>query len=127
MDPSDLPDLQQRQTDRLPAPPLLLQDSAAHNTGAHAGVQDANFASILEVLLGPRHSAQLGDMLMSPAGLSSTAALLHGGLCSPGPAGNGREMAAGGGVLGIKRERSLPDAQEDLLIEQPGIKLPRVF
>jgi hypothetical protein len=34
---------------------------------------------------------------------------------------------AGGGVLGVKRERSLPDVQEDLLIEQPGIKLPRVF
>ena len=126
MDPSDLPDLQQRQTDRLPAPPPLLQDSGAHST-AHAGAHDANFASILEVLLGPRHSAQLGDMLMSPAGLSSTAALLYGGLCSPGAAGNGREMAAGGGVLGVKRERSLPDAQEDLLIEQPGIKLPRVF
>jgi hypothetical protein len=90
-----------------------------------AGAQDTNFAcSILETLLGPRHSAQLGDMLMSPAGLFSTAALLQGSL-PPTPSG-GPAAVAQPAVVGIKRERSLPDANEELLIEQPGIKLPRV-
>jgi hypothetical protein len=91
------------------------------------GAQDTNFAcSILETLLGPRHSAQLGDILMSPAGLFSTAALLQGSL-PPTPSGGPAAAAAAvaqATVAGVKRERSLPD--EELLIEQPGNKLPRV-
>lgn len=105
------------------------QDDSS-NVGADstsAGAQETNFAcSILETLLGPRQSAQLGDMLMSPAGLFSTATLLQGSL-PPTPSGGPTAAAAlQAAVIGFKRERSLPDANEELLIEQPGLKLPRV-
>jgi hypothetical protein len=67
-------------------------------------------------------------MLLSPAGLFSTAALLQGSLPPTPAAGHtGAAAALQPSGLGIKRERSLPEAQEELLIEQPGSKMPRVF
>lgn len=111
---------------------ISAHDDSSHTNTSSMAVHDPSFAcSILEALLGPRHSAQLGDVLMSPAGLSCTAALLQGPL-PPTPAAASAAAAAAlqaAMVVGLKRERSFPDAQEDadLLIEQPGIKLPRVF
>jgi hypothetical protein len=106
------------------------EDSSNVNStnSTSGGAQEAHACSILETLLGPRHSAQLSDMLLSPAGLFSTAALLQGSLPPTPAAGHtGAAAALQPSGLGIKRERSLPEAQEELLIEQPGSKMPRVF
>lgn len=92
------------------------------------GAQDASFAcSILEALLTSRHSSQLGDMLMSPAGIAGSAALLQS--LPPTPAALSAATALHAAVAGLKRERSFPEPHDDadLLIEQPGTKLPRVF
>jgi hypothetical protein len=95
---------------------------------AAAAAQEAGFApSILEVLLGGRRpSAQLGDSLLSPAGHFSSAAFMHGFPPST-PAGAAAALQAA--IGGLKRERSCQEGGDDgdLLIEQPGIKAPRVF
>lgn len=99
-------------------------------TTTRLGADGAQFAcSILETLLGPRQSAQLSDMLLSPAGMLSTAALLQGSL-PPTPAAAAALTATAAlqaPLAGLKRERSTPEGNDELLIEQPGSKLHRVF
>jgi hypothetical protein len=110
---------------------LSLQPDLPGGMNAGDGTHESAFTcSILEALLSSRHATQISDILLSPGGLPTAAALLQGGL-PPTPAGfshmghmGGSDGHQGGG---LKRERSLTDPHDDFLIDQPGHKLPRVF